>query len=147
MSFKAEYKLLGEIKKIINRIMINDFLVINCTGKNDSIGLKINSNFFVQKLQTNIRNNELLVNNIIDFIKKKNVKIDDKFSVLVNLGPGSFTSIRVSLAVAKGINITKKASLYGYKDSDLTELNLKNIDLLIKKNLIENKLIKPVYIS
>jgi tRNA A37 threonylcarbamoyladenosine modification protein TsaB len=147
MSFKAEYKLLGEIKKIINRIMINDFLVINCTGKNDSIGLKINSNFFVQKLQTNIRNNELLVNNIIDFIKKKNVKIDDKFSVLVNLGPGSFTSIRVSLAVAKGINITKKASLYGYKDSDLTELNLKNIDLLIKKHLIENKLIKPVYIS
>jgi tRNA A37 threonylcarbamoyladenosine modification protein TsaB len=147
MSFKAEYKLLGEIKKIINRIMINDFLVINCTGKNDSIGLKINSNFFVQKLQTNIRNNELLVNNIMDFIKKKNVKIDDKFSVLVNLGPGSFTSIRVSLAVAKGINITKKASLYGYKDSDLTALNLKNIDLLIKKNLIENKLIKPVYIS
>ena len=147
MSFKAEYKLLGEIKKIINRIMINDFLVINCTGKNDSIGLKINSNFFVQKLQTNIRNNELLVNNIMDFIKKKNVKIDDKFSVLVNLGPGSFTSIRVSLAVAKGINITKKASLYGYKDSDLTELNLKNIDLLIKKHLIENKLIKPVYIS
>jgi len=66
---------------------------------------------------------------------------------LVNLGPGSFTSIRVSLAVAKGINITKKASLYGYKDSDLTALNLKNIDLLIKKNLIENKLIKPVYIS
>ena len=147
MSFKAEYKLLGEIKKIINRIMINDFLVINCTGKNDSIGLKINSNFFVQKLQTNIRNNELLVNNIMDFIKKKNVKIDDKFSVLVNLGPGSFTSIRVSLAVAKGINITKKASLYGYKDSDLIALNLKNIDLLIKKNLIENKLIKPVYIS
>ena len=66
---------------------------------------------------------------------------------MVNLGPGSFTSIRVSLAVAKGINITKKASLYGYKDSDLTELNLKNIDLLIKKHLIENKLIKPVYIS
>ena len=75
MSFKAEYKLLGEIKKIINRIMINDFLVINCTGKNDSIGLKINSNFFVQKLQTNIRNNELLVNNIIDFIKKKMLKL------------------------------------------------------------------------
>ena len=66
---------------------------------------------------------------------------------MVNLGPGSFTSIRVSLAVAKGINILEKASLYGYKDSDLTELNLKNIDLLIKKHLIENKLIKPVYIS
>ena len=127
--------------------MINDFLIINCTGKNDSIGLKINNNFFVQEFQTNSNNNEVLVNNIIDFLNKKNVKIDDKFSILVNLGPGSFTSIRVSLAVAKGINVSKKASLYGYKDSDLAEFNLKNIDLLIKKNLLENELIKPVYMS
>jgi len=127
--------------------MISNFLIINCIGKNDSIGLKINNNFFVQKFQTNIRNNEVLVSNIVDFLKEKNVKIDDKFSVIVNLGPGSFTSIRVSLAVAKGIKISKKTSLYGYKNSDLAELNLKNIELLIKKNLIENKLIKPVYIS
>jgi len=147
MSFNAEYELLGEIKKNISKVMISNFLIINCIGKNDSIGLKINNNFFVQKFQTNIRNNEVLVSNIVDFLKEKNVKIDDKFSVIVNLGPGSFTSIRVSLAVAKGIKISKKTSLYGYKNSDLAELNLKNIELLIKKNLIENKLIKPVYIS
>ena len=147
MSFNAEYELLGEIKKNISKVMISNFLIINCIGKNDSIGLKINNNFFVQKFQTNIRNNEVLVSNIVDFLKEKNVKIDDKFSVIVNLGPGSFTSIRVSLAVAKGIKISKKTSLYGYKNSDLAELNLKNIEFLIKKNLIENKLIKPVYIS
>ena len=127
--------------------MIKDFLIINCTGKKDLIGLKLNDNFFIQVFQTNIKNNDELVNNILRFLKKYNVNIDKNFTIIVNLGPGSFSSIRVSLAVAKGIQISKKAKLYGYKDLQLSEFNLKNIEYLIKNNLLEYKLIKPVYIS
>ncbi len=127
--------------------MIKDFLIINCTGKNNLIGLRVHNNFFIQEFQTNIKNNEMLVNNILDFLKKNNVKIDKNFSTIVNIGPGSFSAIRISLAVAKGIQISKGTRLYGYKDSDLNEFNLKNIELLFKKNLIENNLIKPVYLS
>ena len=127
--------------------MIRDFLIINFTGKNDSIGLRVNSNFFVKKLQTNIRNNGLLVNNIFDLIKEKKAKVDKNFSVIVNIGPGSFSGIRISLAIAKGIKIVKGTKIYGYKNSHLAEFNLRNIELLIQKNLIENNLIKPVYLS
>ena len=127
--------------------MIKDFLIINCTGKNDSIGLRINNNFFTQEFQTNISDNEMLVSNILDFLKKNNVEIGKNFSIIVNIGPGSFSTIRTSLAVAKGIKISKGAKLYGYKNSTLTEFKLKNIELLIENNLIENKLIKPVYLS
>ena len=127
--------------------MIKDFLIISFTGKNNSIGLRVNSNFFIQKIQTNIKNNELLVNNILEFIKQKNASIDKNFSVIVNIGPGSFSSIRISLAIGKGIKISRGAKLYGYKDSSLDEFSRKNIELLIKKNLIENNLIKPVYLS
>ena len=127
--------------------MIKDFLIINCIGKNNSIGLRINNNFFIKKFQTNIKNNESLVNNIFEFIKEKNVNIDKNFSVIVNIGPGSFSGIRISLAIGKGIKISKGAKLYGYKDSSLDRFTRKNIELLIKKNLIENNLIKPVYLS
>mgnify|MGYP001244917375 CR=1 FL=1 len=127
--------------------MIKNFLIINFTGKNDSIGLRVNSNFFFKKFQTNIKNNQYLVYNISKLIKEKKAKIDESFSILVNIGPGSFSGIRIAIAVAKGIKISKGAKLYGYRDFDLPVFNLKNIELLIKKKLIENKLIKPVYLS
>ena len=127
--------------------MIKNFFIINFTGKNDSIGLKIDNNFFVKKLQTNIRKNDLLVNSVFKLISEKKVKIDRNFSILVNIGPGSFSGIRISIAAAKGIKIATGAKIYGYKDNDLADFNLKNIKLLIEKNLLQNKLIKPVYLS
>ena len=134
-------------KEIINNKMIKDFLIINCTGKNDLIGLRIDNNFFIEKFQTNIENNDTLVNKILEFLKRHKAKVDKNFSVIVNIGPGSFSTLRMSLAVAKGIKISKGTKLYGYKNSILNEFNLKNIEFLIQKNLIENELIKPVYLS
>ena len=134
-------------KETINEKMIKDFLIINFIGKNDSIGLRVNNNFFIQKFQTNIKNNETLVNKILSFLKKNKAKIDKDFSIIVNIGPGSFSAVRTSLAIAKGIQISKGAKLYGYKNSILNEFNLENVEFLIEKNLLENKLIKPVYLS
>ena len=127
--------------------MINDFLVINCTGKNDKIGLKIKKYFFIHSFKNKINNNEILVVTILNFLKKHKVNIDSNFSILVNNGPGSFSAIRISLAVAKGIKISKKINLYGFKNSDLGQFNLANIELLINKDLIQKNLIKPLYIS
>ena len=134
-------------KEIINKKMIKDFLIINCTGKNDSIGLRVDNNFFMEKFQTNIKNNDMLVNKILEFLKRHKAKVNKDFSIIVNIGPGSFSTVRISLAIAKGIKISKGARLYGYKNSILNEFNLKNIEFLIQKNLIENELIKPVYLS
>jgi len=67
--------------------------------------------------------------------------------MLVNIGPGSFSSIRGSLAVAKGIKLSKNINYFAFKNSDLGRFSLVNIELLIKKKLIQKKLIKPLYIS
>ena len=127
--------------------MIKNFLILNCIGKNDKIGIKINDRFYIHDFDQKVNNNDQLVLSILNLVKKHKVNINNKFSILVNNGPGSFSSIRVSLAVAKGIKISKKIHLFGYKNSDLEQFNLANIDLLIKKKLLQKKLIKPLYIS
>ena len=127
--------------------MIKDFLILNCIGDNDKIGLKFGDKFFVHDFDQKVSKNDQLVSSILNLIKKYKVNISDNFSVLVNNGPGSFSSIRASLAVAKGIKISKKINLFGFKNSDLDQFNLANIEKLIKKNLIQKNLIKPLYIS
>ena len=131
--------------EIIN--MTGNFLIINCTGKNDKIGLKVDNNFFIHSFKNSIVKNENLVSNILDLINKHKVKINENFTVLVNSGPGSFSSVRIALAVAKGIKISNNVQLFGFKDKDLTQFNLENIEVLINKSLIEKKLIKPLYLS
>ena len=127
--------------------MIKDFIILNCIGKDDKIGLRINENFYIHELDYKINNNDQLVSNILNLLKKYKVNINNKFSIIVNIGPGSFSTIRTSLSVAKGMKISKNTNLYGFKNSDLKQFDLANIELLIGKNLMQNKLIKPIYLS
>ena len=127
--------------------MIKNFLIISCIGKDDKLGLRINKDFFIHKLNNAKNNSDKLVFEIINFLKSHNAKIDNNFSVIVNQGPGSFSGIRISLAVAKGLEISKKVQLYGYNNEDLREFNQENINKLLKSKLSEKKLIKPIYLS
>ena len=127
--------------------MIKNFLILNCIGNNDKIGLKVNNEFFFYAPDKKKNTNDQLVINILKMIKKHKANINRNFSILVNSGPGSFSSIRISLAVAKGIKLSKNIDIFGYKNTDLGQFNLSNIELLIKKNLVQKNLIKPLYIS
>ena len=127
--------------------MIKDFLILNCIGKKDKIGLRIKNNFFVHELDQNVNKNDQLVLNILNILKKHKVILNNKFSIIVNSGPGSFSSIRTSFSVAKGMKLSKNINLYAFNNSDLEQFNLENIELLIAKGLLQNKLIKPIYLS
>ena len=127
--------------------MIKDFIILNCIGKDDKIGLRINESFYIHELNSKIYKNDQLVTNILNLVKKYKVNLDNKFSIIVNVGPGSFSSIRTSLSVVKGMKISKNINIYGFKNSDLKQFDLANIEFLIVKGLIQNKLIKPIYLS
>ncbi len=127
--------------------MIKNFLIISCIGKDDKLGLRINKDFFVHDFDKKKIKYELLVSEILKFIEIHQVKLNKEFSVILNRGPGSFSAVRIALAVAKGLEISKKIMLFGYKNNDLKLFNIENIEKLLDKNLIEKKLIKPIYLS
>ena len=127
--------------------MINNFLIIHCIGKDDKLGLRINKDFFIHNFKNEKKINDILISEILNFLNIHKVKLDKSFSVIVNQGPGSFSGIRISLAIAKGLEISKKIKLFGYRNTDLKVFDIENIKKLLCKNLVEKNLIKPIYLS
>ena len=127
--------------------MINNFLIINCIGQDDKLGLRINKDFFIHVIKKEKNTNKTLVSEILEFLRKHKVKPNQKFSVIANQGPGSFSGVRVALAVAKGLEISNKVKIFGFRNKDLKQFDQENIRQLLKGKLIEKKLIKPIYLS
>ena len=80
---------------------------------------------------------------LLKFLNKKKLKLSNIERVFINLGPGKFTSLRISLSVAKAISLVNSALLIGFKSKDLINKNYKNLVKLYKNK----SLIKPMYSS
>ena len=91
-----------------------NFLSIDCSTNAGSLFIKNESKTFRKNLQNDKFNNDLLMQQILDFLEKSKMRLDDISNIFVNQGPGNFSGLRGSLAVAKGISISKNISLHGY---------------------------------
>ena len=91
-----------------------NFLSIDCSTDIGSLFVKIKSKTFIKVLQSDKFHNDLLMQKILDFFEDNNLKFEDITHIFVNQGPGSFSGLRGSLAVAKGISLSKNLKLFGY---------------------------------
>jgi len=91
-----------------------NFLSIDCSTDTASLFIKIKNKAFNQVLQSYKYSNDLLMKEILDFFAKNNLKFEDISHIFVNQGPGSFSGLRGSLSIAKGISISKNLNLFGY---------------------------------
>ena len=80
---------------------------------------------------------------LLKFLKTNRIKIMDIQRIFINLGPGKFTSLRISLSVAKAMSLANSAILIGFQSKDLINKNYKNLIKLVKNK----SLIKPLYSS
>ena len=91
-----------------------EFLSIDFSTNIGSLFIKTKNKTFIQVLQSDKSNNDLLMKQILDFFKENNIKFGDISNIFVNQGPGNFSGLRGSLAIAKGISLAKKLDLFGY---------------------------------
>mgnify|MGYP002054090227 CR=1 FL=1 len=95
-------------------------------------------------------NFEKMIILINDFLKSKNLNINDVSKIYVNRGPGSFAGIRNSLATIKAIYLTVKIDYYCYSFQDFKDnekIKYENIPNLCDKFGVKKNLINPIYIS
>lgn len=80
-----------------------------------------------------------LIDKLLSQIK---IKIGELDGIIVILGPGSFTALRISCVIANTISYTEKISLYGFKQNEYKKLE----DLLKKvKNKKPKNYLEPFY--
>ena len=91
-----------------------NFLSIDCSTAVGSLFVKLENKTFSKVLQSDKFINDLMVKYILDFIEENHLKFEDFDQIFVNQGPGSFSGLRSSLAIAKGISLSKNIKLYGY---------------------------------
>ena len=86
---------------------IMSFLSIDCSTDIGSLFIKTKNKTFMKILQSDKSHNDLLMKQILDFFAVNNLKFDDIAKIFVNQGPGNFSGLRASLAIAKGISLSK----------------------------------------
>jgi tRNA A37 threonylcarbamoyladenosine modification protein TsaB len=124
-----------------------NFLVIDGTQDKINFFLRFNTNSYNKSFEASKNNNERFSLLLFDFINENNIKLSELSHVFVNQGPGKFSGIRTSIAVAKALSITNGLNLYGFNSHDLKDMNYMNIIDLYEKERLTKNLIKPVYSS
>ena len=104
--------LLVNIKSSINRVIMN-FLSIDCSTDLGSLFIKVENKTYNKILQSE-NSNDLLMKRILDFFNENDLNFSDISEILVNQGPGNFSALRSSLAIAKGISLARNLKLFGY---------------------------------
>ena len=124
-----------------------NFLVID--GAQDKINFfsNFNNNSYHETIKASKNNNEKFSIELFKFFDENSIKLGQLNNIFVNQGPGKFSGIRTSIAVAKALSITNKLNLYGFNFNDLQDMNYKNVVDLYEKGVLTKNLINPVYSS
>ena len=97
---------------------------------------------------TNSRENfDKFINLLLDFLSKNKIILDNVENIFINQGPGKFSSIRISISIAKAISLAKNITLIGFESKVLENGNYSKLLELDEKNLLIKDLIKPLYSS
>ena len=84
---------------------------------------------------------------MVEFLNKNMVSFDILDKVLINLGPGKYSSIRTSISTLKALNLIYKFKIYGFSSKDVEKSDYSRVLNLLKKGKLIKNLIKPLYMS
>jgi len=124
-----------------------NFLVIDGTQDKINFFSHFNNNSYNKSFQFSKNNNEKFSTLLFSFLNENNINLNELSNVFINQGPGKFSGIRTSIAVAKALSITNKLNLYGFNSEELKGMNYMHIIDLYNEGRLTKNLINPVYSS
>ena len=100
---------------------------------------------YTSEFSNNRENFDKLVILVVKFLENHQLNIKNLNNIFVNQGPGKFSGIRASLAIAKALSFANKIDLYGFSSDQVIDQNYMEIIELFNNGLLNKNLIKPQY--
>ena len=114
---------------------------------NDKIFFKImaDDKSYTSEFSNNRENFDKLLILLVKFLENHQINIKNLKNIFINTGPGKFSGIRASIAIAKALSFTSEIDLYEFRSDQVIDRNYVEIIDLFKKGLLNKNLIKPQY--
>ena len=113
-----------------------NILAFDTVSSSFSIALKSDDSI-IEISKENIKNhNSELIPILDDFLKENKLSLDNIDCIILGIGPGSFTSIRIAFATIKSVCYAKNIKIIGVSSLESLYQNIKSFDGL-KLALIE----------
>ena len=126
---------------------IKKYLIIDAA--NEKIIFKIidDSKIYTNGYENSRKNFDKFAILLSKFLNKNMVSFDILDKVLINLGPGKYSSIRTPISTLKALNLIYKFKIYGFSSKDVENSDYSRVLNLLKKGKLIKNLIKPLYMS
>lgn len=98
----------------------NILLIDSSDNKSISVAIKINETKKEIKVE-NARGSQILLKTVDNLLKENNLTLEDLNAIEVNIGPGSFTGIRVGMSIANALGFALNIPVNGKKAGELVE--------------------------
>ena len=124
-----------------------NFLVIDGTQNKIVFFSYFNKKSYNKSFEASKNNNDKFSLLLSEFFDENNINLRKLNNIFINQGPGKFSGIRNSIAVAKALSVTNKLNLYGFNSEQVKNCDYNKIIDLFNRGLLIKNLIKPQYLS
>ena len=122
-------------------------LIIDAAADKIFFKIIIDNKSYTSDYPNSRENFEKLTILLFNFLLENSVKIEEINNIFINQGPGKFSGIRSSIAVAKALSFINESNIYGFDAQDAKNQKYDKILDLFNKGLLTKNLIKPQYSS
>ena len=122
-------------------------LIIDATKEKIFFSIITNTQSYNTSYINSRENFDKFMDFLLNFFKKNKIELKDIEKIFINEGPGKLSNIRISIAIAKAIALSKNISLYGFNSKDFDGKDYKKLIKLEQNNQLNKDLIKTQYSS
>ena len=98
---------------------MNALILDTADNKKNFVGLEINNEKYLISKDVSLNRTQVILPMIDEILKKHKLEIRDISEIKINIGPGSYTGLRVGLAISNTLSFALKIPINGKKIGEI----------------------------